>query len=299
MKTQTYIISLLLALSHGVSMAQPAPRSDSEGAWHAADYVEALERAKATGSDIVVLQRGSDWCVLGERIYNNLWSQETFAKELGQGFVLTTVDRPDSIGDWPLFDPRSGSVPPLTLLARMTGIGASIPANEITAVSSAQEVAYARRADGAFSVPAWEKKNPDKDTLTATMRTRAGGPLLRLDFPIDSNNKDFNPGRAINGNFVISEVEVSVNGQPVKIDAAWGNDEAAQATAEMAVDGISDKAGNGWNARGDLHRTRTLLLALATPCACRRADRGETRPLLLVRPSTSPSPFPPPSSTDE
>ena len=67
-------------------------------ALRATDFEDALQKANASGCDIVVLQRGSDWNVLGERIYNNLWSKEAFAKGLGKGFVLVTVDRPEVPG---------------------------------------------------------------------------------------------------------------------------------------------------------------------------------------------------------
>lgn len=36
------------------------------------DYPAVLERAKATGNDILVLQRGSDWNLLGEKLYQDV-----------------------------------------------------------------------------------------------------------------------------------------------------------------------------------------------------------------------------------
>ena len=56
-----------------------------------------------------------------------------------------------------------------------------------------------------------------------------------------------------------------MNGAPLKADAAWCDSVDNNLPPAMAVDGISDRADNGWNGRGDLHRNRTLMLALASP----------------------------------
>ena len=49
----------------------------------AANYEDALLRAKETGKDIVVLQRGSDWNRLGEELYNKIWNTDDFSHKLG------------------------------------------------------------------------------------------------------------------------------------------------------------------------------------------------------------------------
>src|SRR5262245_21370726 len=53
---------------------QPAVSTPSgPPAERAENYSDALVRAKATGKDIVVFQRGSDWNRLGELLYNDVW----------------------------------------------------------------------------------------------------------------------------------------------------------------------------------------------------------------------------------
>lgn len=66
---------------------------------HAENYEDALTCAKKTGQDIVVLQRGSDWNKLGEMLYNDVWLKDEFARQLGTGFILVAVDRPDPAMD--------------------------------------------------------------------------------------------------------------------------------------------------------------------------------------------------------
>ena len=53
--------SLIVALVAGLFFA-----AEASPAYRAANYKEALARAKQTGEDIVVYQRGSDWSHLGE-----------------------------------------------------------------------------------------------------------------------------------------------------------------------------------------------------------------------------------------
>lgn len=55
------------------------------------DYPAALERAKATGNDMLVLQRGSDWNLLGEKLYQEVWLKDAFVESLGKGFILVAV----------------------------------------------------------------------------------------------------------------------------------------------------------------------------------------------------------------
>ncbi|MFO1490396.1 MAG: hypothetical protein U1F77_04855 [Kiritimatiellia bacterium] len=207
--------------------AIPPELAASPAALHAPDYEEALRLARGTGRDIVVLQRGSDWNPLGERIYSELWLDKAFAAELGKGFVLVTVDKPEILGGQAvhgrcteekcgvtgLSETRIGSNPPLRL-ARGTADAAPPPDSEITAVESLEKVVSPRGADGTFAVDAAETKNPAKDTLVLAMKTARGGAVLRLDFPTAPNLPGNGPGRAGNGNFVIGEIEVSTGGSP-------------------------------------------------------------------------------------
>ena len=117
-----------------------------------------MARAKASGKDIVVLQRGSDWNVCGEMLYRRVWCRDEFVKALGDGFVLVTVDNPEVLGALPLaIDDagyhRDGSVaesPELRLQNRV-GESAAQAACEIVVVASEGKVPFTRGADGAFS----------------------------------------------------------------------------------------------------------------------------------------------------
>jgi len=84
-------LALLAVLPPAAPGAPPTPNA----AGRASHYEEALARAKASGKDIVVFQRGSDWNRLGETLYNGLWLRDEFARELGDGFILVAVDLPE------------------------------------------------------------------------------------------------------------------------------------------------------------------------------------------------------------
>ena len=277
---------LLLAVAFS-SQPQPARAAEtapaippeivaSPAALRAPNYEDALALAQGTGRDLVVLQRGSDWNPLGERIYTELWQDPAFAAELGKGFVLVAVDKAEVLGGQAvhgrcteekcgvtgLSETRIGSQPPLRL-ARATADAAPLPDSEITAVESTEKVLYTRGADGTFAVDAAETKNPAKDTLVLTMKTARGGAVLRLDFPTAANLPGNGPGRANNGNFVIGEIEVSVGGVVVKAGAAWSEHVDNNLGPWQAVDG-DPAADKGWNAHGDHHRRRTLLVGLAS-----------------------------------
>ncbi len=62
----------------------------------AANYEDAVARAKAGGKDIVVFQHGSDWNRLGEKLLTNVWMKAEFAKAVGD-VVLVAIDRPDTV----------------------------------------------------------------------------------------------------------------------------------------------------------------------------------------------------------
>ena len=57
-----------------------------------------------------------------------------------------------------------------------------------------------------------------------TVKPARAGRLIRVDFPTDPSLPGGGPGRAPNGNFAISEVEVLRGGGPVAIEAAWADD---------------------------------------------------------------------------
>ena len=212
-------------------------------------YEQALSLAKASGKDIVVFQRGSDWNRLGETLYQDVWLKDEFARELGDGFMLVAVDRPETATE-----------PSALRLANLSDAKTPLPANEVTAVESAAKVAFAARPDGAFLAKA--SPNPDKDTLSLQLKVKGGGRVLRLDFPPDSSLPGTGPGRAPNGNFCVSEIVVRNPGKQIAITAAWANSGRPEQGAWRAIDGIADQPDNFWNALTNGSHRSTLFLLL-------------------------------------
>lgn len=261
-------LALLLTLP---ASARAAP---TERALH---YEEALARAKATGNDLAVFQRGSDWNRLGETLYNEIWQTPGFVSELGDGFILVAVDRPEVVGGRAVqgqctavycgttgfSDTEVGSTAPLQL-AKRTEEDAPLPPNQLVAVESGEGVAYrARRTDGAFLCET--AKNPGQDTLNLSVRAPRGGRVLRLDFLTDTNLPGQGPGRASNGNFAISEVEARRGSEALHFAAAWANAAEGAWGAWQVVDGVADKGDNLWNPAAHHHKQRSLLLVLEKP----------------------------------
>jgi hypothetical protein len=235
-----FAITLALALSHQ-DLRAAASRTEQ--------YEQALSLAKSSGKDIVVFQRGSDWNRLSETLYQNVWMKDEFATELGDGFVLVAVDRPEA---------ATGSQ--ALRLANLSDAKTPLPANEVTAVESAAKVAFGARPDGAFLAKA--SPNPDKDTLTLQLKVKGGGRVLRVDFSPDSSLPATGPGRAPNGNFCVSEIVVRNPDKQLAITAAWANSGRPEQGAWRAIDGIADQPDNFWNALTNGSHRSTLFLLL-------------------------------------
>ncbi len=117
-------------------------------------------------------------------------------------------------------------------------------------------------------------KNPDRDTYSITFKNlRANLSALRLEVLPDTSFPSRGPGRALNGNFVLNEIEARTSAGPV----AWSNASATHSQAGYPVassaDGkletgwaILDETGRGnvavYEARGDLGGTETLTVVL-------------------------------------
>jgi hypothetical protein len=250
------ILPVLAISTSGLLNALPTTR--------AADYMAALAQAKASGNDIVVLQRGSDWNRLGETLYQDVWQRPEFVTALGDGFVLTTVDRQEQPGA-----PALGSGEDAGLITRFNAAvapEARLPDNTISDLKAESGVTFQRREDGACLVnDPKNEHNPATDVLTFNVTAPAGGCLLRLDFPPAATLPNACAGRASNGNFFLNEVELSVGGQPVKLSRAWASATEGAGGAAQTIDGIKDQPANGWNAAAHLRQPRTLIVALEAP----------------------------------
>ena len=65
------------------------------GARRAPHFQNALELAKTSNADIVILLHGSDWCPRGELFKKATWDTQPFANSLGDNFILLAIDRPE------------------------------------------------------------------------------------------------------------------------------------------------------------------------------------------------------------
>ncbi|HAV65254.1 MAG TPA: hypothetical protein DCY13_23140 [Verrucomicrobiales bacterium] len=126
-----------------------------------------------------------------------------------------------------------------------------------------------RQSDGSFLVagPA-----ADKDVYTVTLKTSLDGitHLQLLALPDQTLAKN-GPGRSENGNFVLSEIEVSAaplgdpdSAQPVKLAKARADAAQKDFPAWNAIDGKED---TGWaiDTGGDWHVSRTLTINFENP----------------------------------
>ena len=143
--------------ANGEKHAAPEHKTPSgPPAERAANYEDALARAKTIGKDIVVLQRGSDWNRLGETLYNDVWLTDEFALELGDKFILADVDHTETVGGRPLPSLTSAasvegmdfSDMPQSRLAKATAEAAPLPDNEVISVLSKEGAAFKQRTDG-------------------------------------------------------------------------------------------------------------------------------------------------------
>ncbi|MCB1233923.1 MAG: PSD1 domain-containing protein [Verrucomicrobiae bacterium] len=123
----------------------------------------------------------------------------------------------------------------------------------------------APRPDG--SVLAGGKKNPDRDTYTATLKAAGKITALRVEALTDPSLTKKSLSRA-NGNFVLTDVKLSIDGKAAAFSAA---------AADFEQDGypvanlIDDDPKSGWAGNGHVEaKDRAAVLTLAAP-----ADLGE------------------------
>ncbi|MFO1095521.1 MAG: PSD1 and planctomycete cytochrome C domain-containing protein [Planctomycetaceae bacterium] len=110
--------------------------------------------------------------------------------------------------------------------------------------------------------------NPEggTDTTTVTIKTTLSGITgLRIDVLPEKRLPSQGPGRAANGNFVLSEVSVAkADGAAIAITRATATFEQPGFPASAATDGNAE-TGNGWAIGGAAGQQHTLYLELAEP----------------------------------
>ena len=151
-------------------------------------------------------------------------------------------------------------------------------------VASAGKSKLAIQGDGSVLASG---KGPDKDTYTVTITNALAAITgLRVEALPDDSLPAKGPGRASNGNFVLSEVIATVKhgkekAQPVKFAAARATFEQTAAagknpykawTAASAIDGDVKGATWGWGVLPEVGKAQNLVLELAEPLTLAAGD---------------------------
>ena len=121
--------------------------------------------------------------------------------------------------------------------------------------------------------------NPAADTYQLAVKLPRGATGLRLEvLPSDSLPSN-GPGRAVNGNFVLSEFRVERDGKLLRFAHASATFEQGGYPASKAIDGIADKNDNGWAVMGNQGREAAAYFEFAEPIA-------DDAPVEIVMPQT-------------
>jgi Protein of unknown function (DUF1553)/Protein of unknown function (DUF1549)/Planctomycete cytochrome C len=116
------------------------------------------------------------------------------------------------------------------------------------------------------------------DTYTLTLNVHVGVTGLRVDVLSHSSLPGVGPGRAANGNLVVSEVAVAdESGQPVKLIHASATFEQSGFPASAAIDGKTEK-GNGWAVGGANGSDQAIVFELANPLPAVGSETGGDKP---------------------
>jgi hypothetical protein len=88
---------------------------------------------------------------------------------------------------------------------------------------------------------------------------------IRLDALADDSLPKKGPGRAANGNFVLSEFAVKLDDNPLKIASATATYEQKGLPVAQAIDGKTTEPKNGWGILGNTGRDASAYFELAAP----------------------------------
>lgn len=231
----------------------------------AGDYPEALKQAKATGKDIVIFQRGRDWCVEGERMYHNVWNTEAMLKELGDGFIMVTIDDPENPDAPPVpqtSDPKLAVARPYQLFAadRLRDYVQRIhtPQSEVLAVTAKSGTLYKKQPDGSFLIDIGKKGIPNTDTITVNLKAKPGDSVIRLDFLPHPALHTGGPG-TMHGCISLTHVEAKENDAPLKVRACYSDTDIGS-----YMELLDETKKPQWGMGGG-NRQKTLVLTLDKP----------------------------------
>ncbi|MBI3866641.1 MAG: PSD1 domain-containing protein [Planctomycetia bacterium] len=129
----------------------------------------------------------------------------------------------------------------------------------------------AKNSDGDVLVSG---QNPEKDTFVLTLRTRANPVTgFKLEALPDPSLVNSGPGRADNGNFVLTEFKVEREGKPLKLTAVAADYEQGGFPLSNAIDGKND---TGWAVASEFGKTHTGLFEVQAPVAGKSDEQNLT-----------------------
>jgi hypothetical protein len=102
-------------------------------------------------------------------------------------------------------------------------------------------------------------ENPAKDSFELTLKTKLSGlTAIQLEALPDDSLVNNGPGRADNGNFVLSEIRLFLNDKPVELSAIRADYEQPSFPPANAVDGRND---TGWAIASEFGKPHVALFA--------------------------------------
>ncbi|MBC7819269.1 MAG: DUF1553 domain-containing protein, partial [Planctomycetaceae bacterium] len=108
-------------------------------------------------------------------------------------------------------------------------------------------------------------ENPAKDSFELVLKTKLSGVTgLQLEALPDDSFVNKGPGRADNGNFVLSELKLFLNDKPVELSAIRADYEQPSFPPANAVDGRND---TGWAVANEFGKPHVALFEPRTPVA--------------------------------
>ena len=207
----------------------------SMGATRVQDLTEAKKRfTEGKEKYLAVFLHGSDWCVSGEKIKAQAWDQEALVKALPESMLLCAVDHHESFS----MSQYRKDVKRALARAKPVDIKCSAPVSK-------EGITYVEQEDKSWLVKKGAP-NPKNDVLSMEMSIEKETSFLRLTMLTDDSLPHRGPGRAKNGNFVITELEMTVDGKKLKLNA-MASHESGDLTAGSAVDGDFAIQKNGWS----------------------------------------------------
>jgi hypothetical protein len=247
MKMSSAMISFLLPLLLATQAGAAALR--------VADFETAKKQALANKLDIAVLVRGSNWCQPGEQIKTYAWDTAEFGSAVEKQAVLMDVD---DLEGWRRDRLREQA------MKAATGISAG---THIDIKSDNPDTTFTLLPDGSFLAGG---KAAAKETYSLRYKTgKTPVNLILIKVLPDPSLPGTGPGRADNGNAILSEVLAETFAAnnvatPVKFTAAI-SDTSDPNRPPQAIDGDLNDA-SGWDIESHAqHIPRTIALVASPP----------------------------------